>query len=209
MSSDHGHEGHEEAHENGPNQEGHKEHAEENHGHKEEEHEKKDAQKHGGKSSSKEEKPRKKLVSEYDLLIILAIAILGRVLLKITPLVNIPSVEPIIPLAVFAGMTYGLGAGALIGLLAYPISNMLIPEVQFDMWSFWQAAGGAIAGALAGYAKKIDMNTLLYFTFVGTVLYEVCVNIPDQMILAWPFSFYHIVSNLFFAWIIGSLAIKD
>ncbi|VVC00684.1 Uncharacterised protein [uncultured archaeon] len=191
--------GHEESHEEV--HEGHEEH-----GHPEK-HEPKEEKKEA--PAGKKTGPKGKSITESEVLIILLLAICGRVLLKVTPLVNIPSVEPIIPLAVFAGMAYGAGPGTLVGLLAYPISNMLIPEVQFDMWSFWQAAGGAVAGGIAGFAKKIDMNTLLWYTFIGTLLFEVCVNFPDQLILVWPFSFYHIFSNLFFALVIGSFAIKE
>src|SRR3989344_9455213 len=73
-----------------------------------------------GESAEKEAKPepKKKTINELEVVSLLIIAILGRILLE-----PLPSVEPIIPIAVFAGLAYGGNAGILIGLLAYPISN--------------------------------------------------------------------------------------
>ena len=203
--SDHGSEGsHEEAHEESHGHKGHDEEKNEN------------AEVPADSSEGKEEKEGnhegksagKKSFDLSDFLMILAIAILGRVLLKTINQFNIPSVEPIIPIAVYAGMAYGPVVGAIVGLLAYPVSSLLIPEVAFGMDALWMAAGGAIAGAMGGFSKKMATNDLVFFTFIGTLLYEFAVNIQYQQLLFYPFSFTHIISNVLFAYIVGALAFK-
>ncbi len=177
-------------------------------GHKEHAHVEKHEEKPAG-DSVQNVHGRKKSITESEVFILLGLAVLGRVLLKVTPLVNIPSVEPIIPIAVFAGLAYGTEAGIIVGLLAYPISNIFLPSEFFGMWILWQAVGGAVAGGLAGLARKATFNNLLWYTVLGTVLFELAVNLPDQLLLVWPFSFIHIASNFFFASLIGMFVLKE
>ena len=157
-----------------------------------------------GESAEKEFKPepKKKTINELEVVSLLIIAILGRILLE-----PLPSVEPIIPIAVFAGLAYGGNAGILIGLLAYPISNFFMLGGPFGLWSVLQATGGAISGGLAG-AKKLSVNNLLYYSFIGTIIFELLLNVGDGAFLVWPYSVTHIVSNLVIALII-SLGIKE
>ncbi len=199
MSSGHDDHGSHDEHGGG----GHDEHGHDDHGkHEEHAHE----EKHDGPKPSA---GKKKGITESEVFILLALAVLGRVLLKVTPLVNIPSVEPIIPIAVFAGLAYGTEAGILVGLLAYPLSNLLLPEAVFGLWIFWQAVGGAVAGGLAGLAKKATFNNLVWYTVLGTLLFELAVNLPDQQLLVFPFSFVHIISNFAFAALIGIFVLKE
>lgn len=167
---------------------------------------------HAHEEKPEEPKPstgKKKGITESEALILLALAILGRVLLKVTPLTNIPSVEPIIPIAVFAGLAYGTQAGILVGLLAYPLSNFLLPGEFFGLWIIWQAVGGAVAGGLAGLANKATFNNMLWFTALGTILFELAANIPNQDIWSWGFSDVHVISNFIFAALIGLFVLKE
>ncbi|MBI4210240.1 MAG: hypothetical protein HY544_01900 [Candidatus Diapherotrites archaeon] len=151
-------------------------------------------------------KPRKKLIGELDIITVLLLAVFGRVIIKQFP--ALVSIEPIIPLAVFAALTYGTDAGILVGLLAYPLSNIFLEGGAFGLFSVLQGIGGGLAGGIAGYAGKANRETLIYYSVIGTVIFEAAVNLPDQLIIVWPFSFIHIVSNIFIAMLIGELSMK-
>lgn len=139
-------------------------------------------------------------MNEFEVLMLLVIAVFGRLLLKEFP--DLYSIEPIIPIAVYAGLRFGTNAGVIVGLLAYPVSNVFLEGGAFGLYSVLQGAAGAVSGGLAGNSK-LSANNLLYFTFIGTLFFEVLLNIGDGALLIWPFSIRHIVSNLVFAAIIG------
>ncbi len=163
---------------------------------------------HNAQSSGKKYgKPKKKTIGEAEIVILLLAAVIGRVLIKQFP--TLTSIEPIIPVAVFAGLSYGVNAGVLIGLLAYPLSNIFLEGGPFGLYSLLQGIGGAIAGSLAGYARKADTGTLVLYTVIGTLIFEVILNFGDGLLLVWPFSFTHIISNIFFALLIGELSLKQ
>ncbi len=223
MSSGHDeekHEEHDDAHEegHGGEEEHHKESKKEDEhagdgddtghdeGHDDHDHEEKHEEKY---EVAKPAAGKRKTITESDVLILLALAVLGRVLLKVTPLVNIPSVEPIIPIAVFAGLAYGVEAGIIVGLLAYPISNFFLPGEFFGLWIIWQAVGGAVAGGVAGLAKKATFNNMLWYTAIGTILFQLAVNLPSNEIWFWGFSDVHLFSNLLFAALIGLFVVKE
>ena len=217
MPDGHGHDshggGHEQSHEE-HTEEHAEEHSEEHDEHKEheghtgerhEEHE----HKHEEHAKPKEEKkktaaPKKKFISESDLLALIIIASVGRVITE-----PFPSVEPIIPIAVYAGLVYGVDAGIIIGLVSSPISNIFMEGGPFGLWTLLQATGGAISGGLAGYANKATKGNLLYYSVIGTFIFEFAVNLGDGLLLVWPFSFTHIVSNAIFAILLGELLIKE
>ncbi|HLC92935.1 MAG TPA: hypothetical protein VJH23_04450 [archaeon] len=187
---------HEESHE-----EEHEEHAHEDHGHSEHKEEKKE------KIVEKKEKyVKKKSVGEIGILTLILIAVVVRLA---TNYAYIYSVEPIIPIAVYAGLAYGSEAGILVGLVSYPLSNLFLIGGAFGLWSFLQGIGGAIAGWLAGTAKKVTKSGLVTYTIIGTLIFEVIMNFPNQELLVWPFSITHIVSNIVFAIIIGELLVKE
>src|SRR3989344_2677384 len=144
-----------------------------------------------------------KKMNELEIVSLIIIAILGRILLE-----PFPSVEPIIPIAVFAGLAYGAQAGILVGLISYPLSNIFMEGEPLGLWSFLQAIGGAIAGAIAGYVPKLTKGNLVNYTIIGTIIFELALNIPDQELLIWPFSIIHIVSNIIIALVVGELVIK-
>lgn len=215
MSGGHGHD-------EGGHAEGHKEHDEEHEEHAGESHEEGGHEEHGadehaghgehGHGGHEEHAPKpekkkepapnkKKVISETDILMLLAMAIVGRLL---TNSLSLTSIEPIIPIAVYAGLAYGSEAGILIGIFSYPLSNIFLEGGVFGVWTILQAMGGAISGGLAGSSKKADPNSLLYYSVIGTVIFELILNFPDGAFLIWPFSFTHIVSNFVFALLIAT-----
>lgn len=187
--------GHEEAHEGQGHDEGHKGHE----GHAEKEHAKPKEEK-----KEKMEKIIRRKFSVTDIAILIIFAVVGRIILE-----PLPSVEPIIPIAVFAGLMYGADAGILVGLFSYPLSNIFMDGGPFGLWTFLQAIGGGLAGGIAGNAGKATVNNLVTYSVIGTVLFEFALNIPDQALLVWPFSVVHIVSNIIIALVLGELLIKE
>ncbi len=139
-------------------------------------------------------------------------AVLGRVALQ-----GIPSVEPIIPLAVIAGMIFGIKEGFTLGSSAYIVSNFFVWGLQ-GPWTVFQAigaAGGGVLGGIFGKTRKINSANLIIASVLGTVFFEIVMNlsgsmmgiglfagligIPMYFLTSLPFSLTHIVSNAFFA----------
>jgi hypothetical protein len=144
------------------------------------------------------------------------LAIAGRFLLW-----NIPSVEPVIPLAVYALLVYGVDAGLIVAILGYMGSDLLLAYT--GEWLYVKAFIAAIAVFIAS-SKLIPktFSPLITWTVIVTVLYELFIGLYDQLfynagglfdfsywIAGLPFSLTHIVSNIFFAFILaGFLGIK-
>ncbi|HLC36914.1 MAG TPA: hypothetical protein VJK05_04890 [archaeon] len=130
----------------------------------------------------------------------LAIAALGRIAME-----PLPSVEPIIPIAVYVALKKGSEAGMIVGGFAYIVSNIFM-NGGLGFWTWMQALGGAGAALFAAsYGKeKISMPALLGLTFIGTIIFETVMNAGYGELLVWPFSYVHIASNLIFAAVIGS-----
>ena len=146
-------------------------------------------------------------------LTMLAGATLGRVALQ-----GVPSVEPIIPLAVIAGLLFGMKEGFTLGGGAYLMSNFFVWGLQ-GPWTIFQAIGAAVAGALGGLYGKVRKPTwkdVVLISVIGTLFYEVVMNlagpimgiglfglglmaIPVYFAASLPFTLTHIVSNVVFA----------
>ena len=146
-------------------------------------------------------------------LTMLAGATLGRVALQ-----GVPSVEPIIPLAVIAGLLFGMKEGFTLGGGAYLMSNFFVWGLQ-GPWTIFQAIGAAVAGALGGLYGKMRKPTwkdVVLISVIGTLFYEVVMNlagpimgiglfglglmaIPVYFAASLPFTLTHIVSNVVFA----------
>lgn len=131
----------------------------------------------------------------------------------------LPSVEPIIPLAVAVGLIYGAEKGALFGGSAYAVSTLFMSGLS--PWVLFQAIGGILAGGSAkwfGRVKKPILSDLVVWSIIGTLIFETIMNIsgalmgygPDffgagifsvfaYFITSLPFSITHVVSNIFFA----------
>ncbi|MDO8647070.1 MAG: hypothetical protein Q7R70_01485 [Candidatus Diapherotrites archaeon] len=161
-----------------------------------------------------------------DLLIFLgflSVAVIGRVALQ-----WVPSVEPIIPFAVMAGILFGMKEGFMLGGSAYLISNFFVWGLQ-GPWTIFQALGAAIPGLAAGfYAKfrKIGTKEFVILTVAGTLFYEALMNIsgafmgigllgafgiftlPLYFLTSLPFSIAHTATNAAFAKLLSPLLEK-
>lgn len=156
-------------------------------------------------------------------LAMLAGAIIGRVALQ-----GVPSVEPIIPIAILAGLMFGMKEGFMLGGTAYLISNFFVWGMQ-GPWTIFQALGGALAGASGGFLgkfKKVGTKELVLITIAGTALFEVIMNlagplmgigvlgafglftIPLYFATSLPFTLAHIATNSAFAGLLSPLLKK-
>ncbi|MDO8627580.1 MAG: hypothetical protein Q7K42_03890 [Candidatus Diapherotrites archaeon] len=141
-----------------------------------------------------------------------AIAVSGRVALQ-----YVPSVEPIIPLAIIAGLMFGAKEGFSLGAGAYVASNFFVWGLQ-GPWTLFQALGAGIPGFAAGLFgkfKKPNSNDVVLLSIAGTVFFEALMNLsgsffgiglflgilnlPLYFLTSLPFSATHIVSNIVFA----------
>lgn len=143
---------------------------------------------------------------------LLALAVSGRVALQF-----VPSVEPIIPIAIAAGLVLGPREGFALGGSAFIISNFFVWGLQ-GPWTIFQALGAAVPGAAAGFLGKIktpNSKDLMVLSILGTVFFEIAMNVsgglmgigllgglfalPLYFLASLPFSAVHIVSNIAFA----------
>ncbi len=145
---------------------------------------------------------------------LLSAAVAGRVAMQ-----WIPSVEPIIPFAVIAGLLFGVKEGFTLGGSAYIISNFFVWGMQ-GPWTIFQALGAAMAGLMAGVWGKMrtpDWKDIILLSVAGTIVFETIMNIsgplmgiglfgafglftiPMYFFTSLPFSLAHIGSNIIFA----------
>ncbi len=140
-------------------------------------------------------------------------AVAGRVALQ-----YVPSVEPIIPIAILAGLLFGPKEGFSLGAGAYVASNFFVWGLQ-GPWTLFQALGVGLPAAVAGLwgqTKTPSKNDLLLFSLGATVFFEVLMNVsgalmmggllgfglltlPLYFLTSLPFSLVHIGSNAVFA----------
>lgn len=151
-------------------------------------------------------------MAKTSFLALLVLAIGGRIAIKaFFPF--LPSVEPIIPIAILATILYGAGKGGIIGAVSYPVSNIFLNS--FGPWSWIQAIAGMIAAIVPvfGIYKKVTTTTFIYLTVIGTVIYEIILNwYGGSSILDFGyffdsayFSLAHIASNVVFAFLLSGL----
>jgi hypothetical protein len=143
-----------------------------------------------------------------------SLAVAGRVALQ-----AVPSVEPIIPIAILAGLLFGMKEGFSLGAGAYIASNFFVWGLQ-GPWTIFQALGAAIPGGIAGAygkTKKPKTRDLILLSLAGTIIFEIIMNIsgagmgigilgafslftlPLYFVTSAPFSIAHVLSNLVFA----------
>src|SRR3989338_1438231 len=147
---------------------------------------------------------------------LLAASVLGRVALKYVPS-GLPSVEPIIPFAVLAGLLFGVKEGFVLGSSAYVVSNFFVPGLQ-GPWTVFQALGAGLAGLFGGVHRGFGKPTgkaLIALTVFGTLVFELIVNVSGGLLgIGWftglmglplffltslPFSAVHTLTNAGFA----------
>lgn len=143
---------------------------------------------------------------------LLSLAVIGRIALQ-----HVPSIEPIIPLAIIAGILFGLKEGFIFGSTAYIISNFFVWGMQ-GPWTVFQALGAGIAGSLGFFLKDkkvIKPIDLILFSVIGTIIFEIIMNIsgsilgigfftgflaiPLYFLTSLPFGIAHVAGNVFFA----------
>lgn len=155
--------------------------------------------------------------SAYKNLLILstitAIGVFGRVIFQF-----IPSVEPLTALAIAIGYFYGVRHGVFVGAVGFFASNFFVWGFQ-GPWTIFQVAGAALA-ATAGAAigrlpnARNRMKTFIIALAIGTILFEIAVNIGWGLMLgifapmgtamalsfmgSLPFAIVHIASSIGF-----------
>jgi hypothetical protein len=125
------------------------------------------------------------------------------------PMQVVPSAEPITFFAILAGWLFGKKKGFLVGAGALYASNFLVLGGH-GIWTIFQALGFGLAGFLGGFlSKKAKFWNVLLITILGTLLFEIIVNVGSIFMFPWgilslfitalPFTFIHLVSNSAFA----------
>lgn len=150
-----------------------------------------------------------------------SVSILGRIALQ-----GVPSVEPILPLAIGLGFYYNWKYGFSAGASAFFVSNFFVWGFQ-GPWTIFQCLGaglgassGDLISKLAGKEKK---GKKLFFLslILGTGLYELTVNLgsliyfpwalslgPVYLLAAVPFAVIHLFSSFGFGSIVHALRSK-
>ena len=134
--------------------------------------------------------------------------ILGAAALRV-PMQAIPSAEPITFFAILSGWLFGKRKGFLVGAGALYASNFLVFGGQ-GVWSLFQALGFGVIGFLGGFlGKKARLWNVVLITILGTILFEVIINIGSifmfpfalfsLFLTALPFGIIHLISNSAFA----------
>lgn len=143
-------------------------------------------------------------MSDSKTITLLAMAVIGRLALKTIDF--IPSVEPIVPLAVIAGLTISAEAGFTIGAAGFFLSNIVLDQ-GIGYWTILQALGAGLAGVIPAYikTKKISSDAVVGYSIVGTIIYEFFVNMPDGMVFVMPFSAIHVVSSMVLGLLFASM----
>lgn len=133
-----------------------------------------------------------------------ASGIAGRVALQ-----HIPSVEPIVPMAVALGFYTGARYGAFSGASAFYASNFLVWGAH-GPWTLFQVLGAGAAGATGGVFSKFSSGRTGFFAslVVGTLFFEFAVNMgslvygmglnPAYLLAALPFGAIHVASSIGF-----------
>ncbi|MFH0955411.1 MAG: hypothetical protein V1777_04880 [Candidatus Micrarchaeota archaeon] len=135
------------------------------------------------------------------------LAVAGRVLFG--NLTNITGIEPVIPLAVLAGLFYGGRYGFAVGAGGYALGNIFLGQfggIGFAM--VYSALAGGIAGYLGRYANR---EKYLGTVIVATIVYEIIYRLwnadfvyPSAAITeSFPMILTHIAGNLVFTFGLG------
>lgn len=105
----------------------------------------------------------------------------GRVTLQ-----GVPSVEPIVPLAIVTGFLVSWRHGAAIGASGFYTSNFLVWGGH-GPWTLFQCLGAALAAvAGAAFARMHGgRRTMVGALVTGTVVYEIVVNLGSVMTTPW------------------------
>ena len=127
---------------------------------------------------------------------------------------HIPSVEPLVAVAVASGFYFGTKEGLIAGASGYYLSNFLVYGGQ-GPWTIFQVLGAGLAG-LSGsiFGKYFDGRTAFFSSIlVGVTTFQLIVNIGSlglsfstggltYLAAAAPFAFTHYASTIGFGLIL-------
>lgn len=143
------------------------------------------------------------LTKKNVLLVSITFAVFGRLFLNLFPIFSaIPNIDPTITFAVLAALFLGPEAGLVVGAASYLLSNMVLGQ---GIWTIYQMIAGAIAGGIAGYSKKevISAETLVGFAVLGTIIYQMIVNmVCCGMLFDIVFSGLHVVGSMIISYFV-------
>ncbi|MDY6766422.1 MAG: hypothetical protein SVW77_03565 [Candidatus Nanohaloarchaea archaeon] len=126
---------------------------------------------------------------------------------------HVPSVEPLIAVAVVAGFYGNWRHGAAAGAAGYTASNFLVWGGQ-GPWTVFQVIGGGLAGLLAGIlgAWTDDRRVYLAALVLGVLGFETVINLGTLVFMpaavlaaAAPYAAIHLVSTAGFGVIVHGL----
>lgn len=135
----------------------------------------------------------------------------GRVALQ-----GVPSVEPLLPLAIAVGAFVSWRQGAIIGISGFYASNFLVWGGQ-GPWTVFQCLGTGLAAVTGAAVARGDAGKWRFVTALaaGTVLYEGVVNLGSLVATPWllaggaagllaalPYAAVHLTSSLGFGGIL-------
>ena len=117
--------------------------------------------------------------ADWSFLSLIALAVVLDIVFKQLPYLT--AVQPILPIAVIAGILYGAKKGIITGVVAAFVSSMLFYSAGFFTGSLFllQLAGTFIAGALGGIAgngKKVSTAELVGLTVAAVIAFEALNN---------------------------------
>jgi len=167
-----------------------------------------------------EEKNNGKDKSEFVVLLFLAIVL--DFIFRQFPILN--SVQPILPVAVLAGVLYGSERGIATGVLAYIVSSLLLfsAEVFSSTLFFVQMISAIIAGVLGGVIsqkEKPSVSEFVSLAVIAAIVFEAANNFLQGTSFSRLSGFYylegtalasalHIISAVILAVLLSSLLEK-
>jgi hypothetical protein len=123
---------------------------------------------------------------------------------------HVPSVEPLIAVAVASGFYFGAKEGFMAGASGYYLSNFLVYGGQ-GPWTIFQVAGAGLAGLSGALLGKSFDGKIAFFSsiLVGVTAFELLVNLGSlgfsfstggltYLVAAIPFTFTHFASTIGF-----------
>ena len=141
------------------------------------------------------------------------LGLLGRVALQ-----GIPSVEPIVPMAIVVSFFLGYKYGLPSGMASFYLSNFLVWGGH-GPWTVFQVLGTGAAALAGGFFGRLSKSrySLIAAAVLGTLFYELIVDLSFLafgffspfllFILPLPFTITHIASSLGFSLVL--YAFKD
>ncbi|MBI4043730.1 MAG: hypothetical protein HY393_02915 [Candidatus Diapherotrites archaeon] len=149
------------------------------------------------------------------LAMLFGISVVGTAFLQAFQISGIQAIELVVPIAVYAGVVYGIEKGILLGSASYLVLGLLLNTLNSEL-ILWTALAAGIAGGLGGWlAQKKDasIGTLVFATLAGTLVFELAIGlylgqrIPldlDSFLGSAPRSGIHLATNLVIAGLLAT-----